>query len=320
MLRESTGTWSFPMRVFITGGTGLVGARLIQQLEKRQDKVDVLTRRPDAAREQFGPTVNVVEGDPTKPGPWMEAASECDGVINLAGENLFGRRWNEDFKKVIRDSRVQATANVAQALAKNPRRPDGAPRVLVNASAIGIYGPHSDEELTETSSPGSDFLATVCVDWEVAAKPAEAAGARVCRVRIGVVLDKRGGALAQLLTPFKLGAGGPVASGRQWMSWIHHEDLVGLLLLALDRPEATGPMNGTAPHPVINKEFSKALGRALHRPAFMPLPGFVLRLRIGAAAEVVVNGQRVLPKKALELGYTFKFPTIDGALIDAVAG
>jgi len=308
------------MRVLITGGTGLVGARLIQRLEKRQDKVDLLTRRPAAARERFGPTVNVVEGDPTKPGPWMEAAAECDAVVNLAGENLFARRWNDDFKKLIRDSRVQATANVAQALAKAPRRSDGTPRVLVNASAIGIYGPHGDEELTEESAPGNDFLSSVCVDWEAAVKPAEAAGARVALIRIGIVLDKLGGALAQFLMPFKLGAGGPVASGRQWMSWIHHEDLVGLFLLALDNPAAAGPINGVSPKPVTNKEFAKALGRALHRPAFLPLPGFVLRLRIGAAAEVVVSGQRVLPKRAFALDYAFKFPTIGAALVDAVAG
>jgi uncharacterized protein (TIGR01777 family) len=307
------------MRVLITGGTGLVGARLIQRLEKRQDKVDLLTRRPAAARERFGPTVNVVEGDPTTPGPWMDSVAECDAVVNLAGENLFARRWNDEFKMLIRDSRVRATTNVAQALAKRPRRTDGTPRVLVNASAIGIYGPHGDEELTEASSPGGDFLSSVCVGWEAAAKPAEAAGARVAVLRIGIVLDQQGGALAQLLTPFKLCAGGPVASGRQWMSWIHHEDLIGLFLLALDKPEATGPINGTAPNPVTNKEFAKALGRALHRPAFLPLPGFALRLRIGAAADVVVSGQRVLPQRALALGYTFRFATIDAALVDAVA-
>jgi uncharacterized protein (TIGR01777 family) len=307
------------MRLFITGGTGLVGARLIQCLEKRQDKVDLLTRRPDAARARFGPTVNVVEGDPTKAGPWMESAAECDAVVNLAGENLFGRRWNDEFKKLIRDSRVQATVNVAGALAKNPRRPDGVPRVLVNASAIGIYGPRGDEELTEESNPGDDFLSSVCLAWEQAARDAESAGIRVVRMRIGVVLDKAGGALAPLLTPFKLGAGGPLGSGRQWMSWIHHEDLAGLFLLALDKVEATGPVNGTAPHPVTNKEFSKALGRALHRPAVMPLPGFMLRLRLGEVADLVVTGQRVLPRRALALGYSFRFPTIDAALVDVVA-
>jgi uncharacterized protein (TIGR01777 family) len=307
------------MRVLVTGGTGLVGTRLIHHLQKRDDKVVLLTRRPDTARERFGPTVNVVEGDPTQPGAWMDAAAECDGVINLAGENLFGHRWNDDFKKQIAESRVKSTENVAQALGKNSARSNGAPRVLVNASAIGIYGPHGDEELTEESPPGADFLSKVCVDWEHAARGAEANGVRVVLIRIGVVLDKTGGALAQLLTPFRFGGGGPVGSGRQWMSWIHHEDLVGLFLLALDKPEATGSINGTAPKPVTNKEFAQALGRALHRPAFMPMPGFMMRLLIGEAADVVVKGQRVLPQRALALGYEFKFPTIDAALADAVA-
>jgi uncharacterized protein (TIGR01777 family) len=307
------------MRVFVTGGTGLVGTRLINRLQKRDDKVILLTRRPDAARERFGPTVNVVEGDPTQSGPWMETAAECDGVINLAGENLFGRRWNYDFKKRIVESRVKATENVVQALSRIAASANGTPRVLVNASAIGIYGPHGDEELTEDSPPGDDFLAKVCLNWEQAARPAEASGIRVVLLRIGVVLDKVGGALAAMLTPFKFGAGGPVASGRQWMSWIHHDDLVGVILLSLDKSEASGPVNGTAPKPVTNKEFAQALGRAMHRPAFMPLPGFVLRLMTGEAAEVVVKGQRVLPRRAMALGYEFKFPTIDAALVDAVA-
>jgi uncharacterized protein (TIGR01777 family) len=307
------------MRVFVTGGTGLVGTRLIHHLQKRDDKVVLLTRRPEIGREQFGPTVTVVEGDPTQPGPWMDAAAECDGVINLAGENLFGHRWNDDFKKRIAESRIKSTENVAQAFRRSSGRSNGAARVLVNASAIGVYGPHGDEELAEESPSGADFLAQVCVDWEQVARGAQEYGVRVVTVRIGVVLDKAGGALAQLLTPFKFGGGGPVGSGRQWMSWIHHEDLVGLLLLALDKPEASGPINGTAPKPVTNKEFAQALGRALHRPAFMPMPGFMMRLMIGEAADVVLKGQRVLPQRALALGYEFKFPTIDAARADAVA-
>jgi uncharacterized protein (TIGR01777 family) len=305
------------MRVFIAGGTGLVGTRLIGRLIGRGDEVVLLTRRADAARARFGPTVEVVEGDPMQPGPWMEHVAGCDGAINLVGEGIFGRRWNDEFKRLIRDSRVQSTANVARALSQAPAAND-VRRVLVNASAIGIYGPHGDEEITEESPPGNDFLAEVCVAWEAAARTAEPSGARVALVRIGVVLDKSGGALAQLLTPFKLGAGGPVGSGRQWMSWIHHDDLAGILLLALDKPEATGPINGTAPQPVTNKQFGKALGRALHRPAFMPLPGFMLRLRLGGVADVVLTGQRVLPRRALALEYAFRFPEIDAALTDAV--
>ncbi len=307
------------MRVFVTGGTGLVGSRLIPRLLARGDQVVALSRRPDAARQKFGPQVTVVAGDPMKAAGWMDAVTNCDAVVNLAGENLFGKRWNADFKQLMVDSRLQGTRNVVQALARQPVGGDGRPKVLVNASAIGYYGPHADEELTEDSPPGHDFLAKLCVDWEKEARDAEASGVRCALVRIGVVLDREGGALAQLLTPFKMGVGGPVGNGRQYMSWIHHQDMTGLLLLGLDHPEARGPLNGTAPEPVTNRAFSKSLGRALHRFAFMPTPVFGLRLMLGEVADVVATGQRVLPRKPLALGYAYRFPSIDAALADIVA-
>jgi uncharacterized protein len=306
------------MRVFVTGGTGLIGTRLVKRLESRGDQVVVLTRRPAAARELFGAGVTAVEGDPVSPGDWMAQAAACDGVINLAGENLFARRWNAAFKQLLVDSRVKSTHNVAQALIGAPRHKDGEAKVLVSTSAIGIYGPHGDEELTEDSPSGADYLAKLCLDWEQAAEPAGAAGIRTAVVRVGVVLDKNGGALAKLLTPFKLGAGGPVGSGKQWMSWIHHVDLVSLFLLALDNSNANGPLNGTAPNPVTNGDFSKALGRALHRPAFLPTPGFALRLALGEVADVITEGQRVLPNRSLGLGMQYRFPAIDAALADIV--
>lgn len=304
------------MRVFITGGTGLVGKRLIRRLRERDDSVVLLTRRPAAARESFGESCTVVEGDPTQEGRWMEAVANCDAVINLAGENLFAKRWNEDFKKRMYESRVKGTEHVVKALARAPKTAGGEAKVLVSASAIGYYGPHGDEEVTEDSPAGSDYLAKLCVDWEAAAKAGEAQGLRVALVRVGVVLDREGGALAQMLTPFKLGMGGPVGSGKQWMSWVHHEDLVGLLLLPLGNRDLCGPFNGTAPQPVTNKDFGKALGRTLGRPAFMPTPGFMLRLMLGEVAEVITNGVRVLPKRGQAAGYSFKFPDIDGALRD----
>jgi uncharacterized protein (TIGR01777 family) len=307
------------MRVFVTGGTGLIGTRLVRRLAERGDQVELLTRRPGVAREAFGPNVTAIEGDPTQPGAWAERAAACDAAVNLFGENVFGRRWNADYKQAILGSRVRSTRHVAEALARQPRRADGQPKALVNASAIGYYGPRGDEELTEDSPPGSDFLADVCVQWEKATQPAEAASVRTAKVRIGVVLDKAGGALAKLLTPFKLFAGGPAGSGRQWMSWIHHADMTGLLLLALDNAAASGPINGTAPNPVTNRDFGKALGRALGRPAFLPTPGFALRLALGEVADLVLTGQRVLPKRALGLGYDFQFPTVDAALADIVA-
>lgn len=308
------------MRVFVTGGTGLIGTRLIGQLAKRGDQIVALTRRPAAAKERLGAQVSLVEGDPMRPGPWMDAVAACDGVLHLAGENIFAKRWSKEFKELLRSSRVESTRNIVQAVARQPRMANGQAKVLVNASAIGYYGPHGDEELDETSPPGDDFLARLCVDWEKEARAAEAAGARVAIVRVGVVLDKEGGALAKMLTPFKLGLGGPVGSGKQYVSWIHHADMVGVLLLALDNPTATGPMNATAPQPVTSRDFGKALGRALHRPAFMPTPAFGLRVMLGEVSQLLTTGQRVLPKRALQLGYSFRFPNLDTALADILAG
>jgi uncharacterized protein (TIGR01777 family) len=305
------------MRVFITGGTGLIGGKLIKRLRERQDQAVVLTRRPAAAREAMA-DCTVVEGDPTKPGPWMDAVADCDAVVNLAGENIFGKRWGDEFKKVLVESRVKSTENVVQALARSPRTASGAAKALVNASAVGYYGPRGDEEIDESAGPGDDFLARICVEWEKAAQAALPLGVRLAILRIGVVLDKGGGALKTLLTPFKMGVGGPAGSGKQWMPWIHHADMVGLLLLALDNANAAGPINATAPNPVTNKDFGKALGRALHRPAFLPTPGFGLKLLLGEVSGVVLTGQRVLPKQALKLGYVFQFPTIDAALADVV--
>jgi uncharacterized protein len=306
------------MRVFVMGGTGLVGTRLIGKLRDRGDQVMLLTRRAAVARDKFGEGVTVVEGDPMTAGPWMDRVEECDGVINLVGEGVFNRRWNEEFKKLLYDSRVKSTDHVVQALVRKPRTNAGEPKVLVNASAIGYYGSRGDEELTEESTQGDDVLARLCVDWEKAARAAESDGVRVAVVRVGVVLDRTGGALKQMVTPFKMFIGGPIGSGKQWMSWIHHEDVVGIFLLGLDHAEARGPLNGTAPNPVTNKVFSKALGGALGRPSFMPTPKFGLRVMLGEVAGVVAGSQRVLPKKPLALGYAFRFPEVDAALRDAV--
>jgi uncharacterized protein (TIGR01777 family) len=307
------------MRVFVTGGTGLVGTRLVRQLIARGDHVVVLTRRPDAAHERLGQAAKVVAGDPMQPGDWMDRTADCDAIIHLAGENIFARRWSAAFKELLYSSRIKSTENVVQALARRPRTESGLAKVLVNASAIGYYGPRDEEELDENSPPGDDFLAHICKDWEKAARAAETHGVRVAIVRVGVVLDREGGALKQMLTPFKLGVGGRTGSGRQWVSWIHHADLVGILLLALDDAAATGPINGTAPSPLPNRDFAKALGRALHRPTFMPTPAFALRVMLGQVSQLVTTGQRVVPRRAQALGYSFRFPTIDEALSDILA-
>jgi uncharacterized protein (TIGR01777 family) len=307
------------MHVFVAGGTGLIGTRLVRRLHQRRDTITVLTRRPEAAQTLLGPDCRILGGDPTQPGPWMEAVDDCDAVVNLAGENLFSQRWSSAFKQVIRDSRLKSTANVVRALARKPLRAAGDPKVLVNASAVGYYGPRGDEELTEDSPAGDDFLAKVCVEWEQAARGAETLGVRVAIVRSGVVLARDGGALKQLLPTFQMGMGGPTGSGRQWLSWVDPLDLAGSLLLALDNAAVQGAVNGTAPNPVTNRDFAQVLGRALHRPAVMPTPAFALRLMLGEAAEIALTGQRVLPAKLMGLGYAFQFPSLDQALAHALA-
>jgi uncharacterized protein (TIGR01777 family) len=313
------------MRIFVTGGTGLIGPRLIRQLRKRGDEVVLLSRQPDAW-EHVGQDVIVVKGDPTQPGEWQDKLAECDGVVNLAGANIFAKRWNAEFKQTLRDSRLMSTKNVVDALAKSSKRADGTAKPLINASAIGYYGPHADEEITEDSPPGNDFMARLCVDWEAAARTAESAGVRVTMIRTGIVHDPRGGALHTLKLPFKLGLGGPVGFafspkdwGKQFWSWIHHADEIGIILLALDNVEATGPINATAPNPVTNKDFARAFGKALSRPAFAPTPALGLRMLLGKVADVITTGQRVLPKKALALGYQYQFPEIDSALAEILS-
>ena len=307
------------MQIFVMGGTGLIGSSLVDRLSERGDRVVVLTRRPTHAQARWGSQCTIVEGDPMKAGPWMQTVNNCDAVVNLVGESIFARRWNDEFKKLLRDSRINSTKNIVQALAESPRTSSGNYKVLVNGSAIGYYGPCGDEEVTEETLAGSDTLAQLAFEWELVTNPAEAAEVRVVRIRTGVVLDKDGGALPQMLTPFKLGLGGPISSGKHWFSWIHIDDEVGIILLALDNPQAVGPINATAQHPVTNKEFSKALGRALHRPAILPVPPFMLKLRFGEVADILTTGQRVIPAKALALGYQFKFPDIDGALKNLLA-
>ncbi|MFO0863192.1 MAG: TIGR01777 family oxidoreductase [Gemmataceae bacterium] len=305
------------MRIFVTGGTGLVGTRLLKKLTERGDEVVLLTRRPEAAK--GGDRIKIVGGDPTEAGPWMDEAAACDAAINLVGENIFAKRWSDDFKATLRKSRIPPTQHVVDALARNSKRADGSPKVLVSASAIGFYGPHGDEELDESTPPANDFMGQLCVEWEQAALAGQQKGLRVAVIRTGIVLDPAGGALKEMMPPFKMFVGGPIGSGKQVMSWIHAEDQVGIILHALDHAEVSGPVNSTAPNPVTNKAFSKALGKAIGRPSFMWTPGFAIRLVLGGVADVVVNGQRVMPKKAAATGYQFKYPEIDGALANLLA-
>jgi uncharacterized protein len=304
------------MRVFVTGGTGLIGGRLIERLLARGDKPVVLSRRPEVVRDRWQQRCDVVAGDPVQAGEWMQAIHGADAVVHLAGENIFGHRWTTAFKGQLRASRLQGTANIVRVLSEQPRRADGSAKVLVSGSAIGYYGPCGDQLLDENAPAGDDFLARLCVEWEQATQLAADAGVRVACVRTGIVLDRDGGALKQMLLPFRLCMGGRVGSGRQYMSWIHNDDVSGLILLALDHAQAQGPINTTAPQPVTNHEFARELGHVIHRPSFIPTPGFALRVMLGESAYVITTGQRVVPRRAQELGYTFRFPELQGALRD----
>jgi uncharacterized protein len=307
------------MRVFVTGGTGLVGRRVVARLCDRGDEVIVLSRSADAAK-RLPAGARVLTGDPTVAGPWLDELATTDGVIHLAGESVAAHRWSSAFKEELRRSRVESTRLIAEALAKSPTRPDGTPRVLVNASAIGYYGGYEDNptEFTEDDLPGSGFLADLCVDWEKATEPAAAAGVRVAIVRVGFVLAGDGGGLPQLAKPFRWYLGGPVGTGRQWVSWIHVEDIAGLFVLALDRPDVRGPLNGTAPEPVTNWGFTHALAAALRRPCRFRAPRLMLRLAMGEMAELATHGQRVIPTRAKALGYEYRYPMLEAALGDAL--
>jgi uncharacterized protein (TIGR01777 family) len=293
------------MNVTVTGASGLIGAKLVERLRARGDAVTTLSRRPASA--------DAVAWRPEEEPAPTEALSGRDAVVHLAGENV-AQRWSEDAKRRIRSSREAGTRNLVAGLeAAAPR-----PRVLVSSSAVGYYGPHGDEALDEETAAGRDFLAEVCVAWEREADRAGRLGLRVAKVRTGVVLDRDGGALAKMLPFFRLGIGGPVAGGSQYMPWIHVDDVVGIYLAALDGEDWTGPINASAPEPVTNKTFSRALGRALRRPALAPVPALAIRALYGEMAEIVTKGQRVLPRRAQALGYRFAHPDLDEALRSAL--
>ncbi|MBN1345737.1 MAG: TIGR01777 family oxidoreductase [Phycisphaerae bacterium] len=302
------------MRVFVTGGTGLIGRRLVPALAGQGHQLVVLSRSPSGFF-LGGPKVDLVRGDPTKPGDWQDAVPECDAVVNLAGENVMSKRWNDEHKRQIRDSRILATRNVVEAIGRS----DGRCNTLINASAVGYYGNRGDEWLEESAPPGDDFLAGVCTDWEAEADAAARHGARVVRVRTGVVLDNTGGALAELVEVFRKFIGGPVGSGRQWVSWVHHEDAVGVFCLALNDAEISGPINACSPNPVTNRELAKAIGRALQRPTVLRVPASMLRMAVGEAADMALASQRLRPQAVLDRGYRFRFEQLDAALADLLA-
>jgi uncharacterized protein (TIGR01777 family) len=303
------------MRVLVTGASGTIGTALCDALFARGDDVFGLTRDPARARSS-NPRVTWHKWEPTLERPDPAAFEGVDGVVNLVGEPV-DQRWSEESKQRIMESRRQATHNLAQTIEalEESRRP----QVLVSQSAIGYYGDRGDEELDESSAAGSGFISEVPQAWEQAAHELDNANVRVVVVRTGLVLTGKGGLLKEMLTPFKLGVGGPLAGGKMYFSWIHLDDEVGILLWALDDEQVSGTVNATAPEPVTNKEFSKALGRAVNRPAIAPVPGFVLDLKFGSEfGHVLRGGQRVFPRRTQELGYSFEHPRLDEALADLV--
>ena len=298
-------------RIVVAGGSGFIGEPLVRSLLARGDDVAVLTRNPSKVRAGSAVTWN-----PPSQGSWSDEVANADVVINLAGENVGAGRWTAERKKRIMESRVAATSALVEAMSRN----SGHSRTFITASASGFYGDRGDESLDENSPAGSGFLAEVTKRWEELARGAEAF-ARVVILRFGVVLAKDGGALAKLLLPFRLGAGGPMGSGQQWMPWIDRDDILRIIEWSIDRDATRGTYNATAPAPARNRDFARTLGRVLHRPAFMPTPAFALRLALGSemANEMLLSGQRVFPKRAQEEGFEFAFPDLEVALKHALS-
>ena len=297
------------MNITISGASGLVGRRLLKVLAKDGHSLTALSRH---AGTNLPPGVRLAVWDAAKGEPPADGLREADAVIQLAGAPV-AQRWNAQVKQDIRESRVTGTRHLVEALGKLSRKP----QVLICASATGYYGSRGDEVLAESAAPGSDFLAEVCVAWEKEAQAAEALGMRVVRVRIGIVLDARGGALQKMLPPFKMGVGGKLGSGKHWMSWIHLDDLAGLFQFALAKP-VSGAFNGVAPNPVTNSDFTKSLAAAVHRPAIFPVPGFALSLLFGEMSGMLLGSQRVAPMAAESAGFKFRFPELAGALADVL--
>lgn len=295
------------MRIVLAGATGFLGRPLLESLDRARHSLTVLTRRP---RGLAG--IREVRWEPDgSVGAWGEVVDGADAVVNLAGASIAAGRWTAARKAELTESRLLSTRSLVAAIERSRARP----ALLINSSAVGYYGPHGAEPVTEADGPGDDFLAKLSVSWEHAAQAAEASGTRVVLLRTGIVLERDGGALKPMLLPFKMGVGGPVGDGRQYWPWVHRADWIGLVEFLLAHPSAAGPVNATAPTPVTNEEFSRTLARVLQRPALLRAPAFALRMSMGEMADgLLLNGQRVLPTGAQEMGYHFRYETLEPAL------
>lgn len=299
------------MRILMTGGTGFIGSLLCQHFGSKGARLVVLSRRPECVRDRCGLGVSAIRSFAQ-----LDSSDTFDVVINLAGEPIIGPRWTDARKKILWDSRVTLTQSLVEYISRARKKP----KVLVSGSAVGYYGDCGDEVLDETSPPLNGFGHRLCAAWEAAAQRAADEGIRVCIVRTGLVLGSSGGLLARLLFPFRLGLGGRIGSGTQWMSWVHARDYVALVAYLLDTPELSGVFNGTAPNPVTNREFTETLAGILRKPTLLPLPSWLIRLALGRdMSALLLGGQRVIPKRLVDAGFRFRFPVLDPALRDVLA-
>lgn len=298
------------MKILLTGGTGFIGERLVCRLLEAGHSLVLLTRRLPRSSDGMSSDVRYAEWDGRNGGAWASEVDGADAVLNLVGEPIAGKRWTVAQKERIVRSRVEGTRAIVSAISRSKTRPS----ILVNASGVGYYGAVEDGEVTEMHPRGEGFLAETCALWENEAKAAEALGVRVTMLRLGVVLDKGGGALQKMVPPFRFFVGGPIGTGRQWFPWIHREDVAGVVLHILSHPSLAGPINLAAPETVTMKQFCSGLGKALGRPSWAPVPSFVLKLILGEMAQMLLTGQKVIPKKLSHSSYVFRFPELDGAL------
>ncbi|HEY9814994.1 MAG TPA: TIGR01777 family oxidoreductase [Candidatus Obscuribacterales bacterium] len=306
------------MKVAITGATGFVGSRLVERLSQAGHSVVVFTRNLGHANRVFPsssfPTVTNIAYTPTQAGEWQQAIAGCDGVVNLAGEPIAESRWTPERKRIILESRQLTTRLLVDAIAQA----DPKPSVLVSGSAIGYYGTSETASFDETSGAGNDFLAQVCQAWEAEAMRVKESGTRLVILRTGIVLGLEGGAIAKMITPFRLFAGGPLGTGKQWVSWIHRDDLVELIIQSLSQPSYEGVLNATAPNPVRMSEFCHVMGETLNRPSWLPVPEIALEALLGDAAKVVLEGQQVLPQRTQAAGFHYQFANLQAALRDVL--